>query len=373
MKKIIGIIALCVIGHVNSQELETVLSVVQVRHEISWYEQQLNLWEKEVDKNDQDANAWYNYYNASRALKIVSDSNKCEKYIELCHTISENSYKAIPNSFEANHLMWRDGGNDQERLHYLYKAAEISPDDSRYFYDILINYVLACETKKIKEICAKIYANNDLPAAILNWGYNVLAGLDENAIIFAAGDNDTYALWLIQGAKNFRPDVMILNTSLILMEDYQKKVLTELNIPALTDEDQKLFPHIFKNNEERPVYVAISAIRQFDDVEVKKNLYLTGLEYKYSTEQIDNLSTIRRNYEKRYLIDHLSEHFTTHIADKVAKHLEVLYLPSMVKLYKHYKSTEESHKAQKLSDLMKSISEKTDQEEYINELLKEEL
>lgn len=45
--------------------------------------------------------------------------------------------------------------------------------------------------------------------------YNYLQGLDENAILFVYGDNDTYPLWGLQETEKFRDDVKIVNYTLL--------------------------------------------------------------------------------------------------------------------------------------------------------------
>ena len=40
---------------------------------ISWYTEQQELWSSDVEKDDKNAEAWYNYYSATRALKNLSE------------------------------------------------------------------------------------------------------------------------------------------------------------------------------------------------------------------------------------------------------------------------------------------------------------
>ncbi|MDD4857369.1 MAG: DUF2723 domain-containing protein, partial [Candidatus Krumholzibacteria bacterium] len=81
-------------------------------------------------------------------------------------------------------------------------------------------------------------------------GYNMLAGLEQDAIIFVNGDNDTYPLWYIQNVERYRTDVCIVQLSLLNTDWYIKQIRDrEPKTPVtLTDDEiESLHPIALKD------------------------------------------------------------------------------------------------------------------------------
>jgi hypothetical protein len=380
-----GIMLFCLALTVTSlaQKPETVYGIAKERREESWYLTQLNGWKKLLDSDKTNAEAWYNYYKASRALRNISasDENR-KKYSALCKQIVDDAYATIPNTFEANHLKWLEGGNNETLFSYLKKAHEIVPTDSRAYTDLATYYETQNNKTEYQKACVLMYQANTMHASMVNWGYNMLAGLDQNAVLFTAGDNDTYAAWIAQEGLNFRKDVRVVNLHLMMMDNYRDQLLKELGFPPLAMRSElttkpekyeenraKILEHFLKNSSIKPIHIAVSAMHSVNDEKWKEKLYLTGLTYQYSEESIDNNTLIVRNFEKRYLLDHLAQYFSFGIDEQVADQLNGCYLVSLVNLHTYYVTTEQVDKAGKIKELLIRISKKSEQEKEINAYL----
>jgi len=166
------------------------------------------------------------------------------------------------------------------------------------------------------------------PRPLLDFGYNLLVGLQPNAILFTNGDNDTYPpLVLQQACDPFRPDVTVANLSLLNIPAVVKMMRDSLGVPvSLTDKEiadlspktgtdgrsvvfpsQQVVANIVANADRahRPVYFAVTV---YPDVvgPYADRLVLEGLVNRLTEGRraapVD-LDRISENLTKNYRLD----------------------------------------------------------------------
>ncbi|MCK4549323.1 MAG: tetratricopeptide repeat protein, partial [Candidatus Krumholzibacteria bacterium] len=156
-----------------------------------------------------------------------------------------------------------------------------------------------------------------------DYAYNILAGLEPDAIIFTNGDNDTYPLWYIQMVEGFRPDVNIANLSLLNTSWYIRQLRDRKpSVPVtLTDSEiERVRPMVLKDggvawrrdlimqhiiqeaNWKRPIYVAVTVPPEIWNP-YAEHLEMQGMVRKLVTGkkkfQINEFQT-KRNFEDIY-------------------------------------------------------------------------
>ena len=128
--------------------------------------------------------------------------------------------------------------------------------------------------------------------------------------------------------------------------------------------------NVFENNANIPVHVSVSASSQFMDSTITDHLYLTGLTYVYSTNNVENIALIKRNFEKRFLLDHLTKTFSNSYGDLDTR-IKHMYLPGLIKMYKHSLSADDLEGVAYYGGLLNKIAKELGIEAEIQKTLAE--
>ncbi|MCO4806555.1 MAG: SUMF1/EgtB/PvdO family nonheme iron enzyme [Flavobacteriales bacterium] len=353
---------------------QKVYSLVKQYQTTDWYSEQAIMWGEYLATNDQDGDAWLNFYTAKRMLKIYRQGVSHDDLVK----IVEDMGKAIPNSFEFHYVSYWNGGNgtDPKLIEHLNKAYEIDPRRPELHDDFMSYYELNRDMDMLEQTAKKWLSSNDISTGLYAWNYNMLQSCEQNAILFTSGDNDTYPAIVLQHGLGIRTDVSVINAGLIAIDDYRNKWFAELDMPEMTKKyddfegwaevEDAIIAH-FKDNANRPIYFSISARPRLYEA-FKDEIHNVGMAYKWSPKKFDNIAVLKRNYEKHFLTDYLKYDFQNDISQGVVDHMNGNYLIPLLTLHNHYNESEDPM-AEETGDLIQRIAEKNNMEDQVAEVL----
>lgn len=361
---------------------EPILSITRVDKPFFYYQQQANLWQAEMLKDKKDATAWWNYFKAARYSNMKATGS--EEQFDLAK-IAERINEEIPDSFENHYIQYVQNGRAKNSFEHLLKAYEIAPERPEIQESMALYYTINFNKEQLHAVMKRIFDTKDYSPGALKWNYNMLMSIEEDGILLTWADNDTYPSWILQLVQNVRPDITIINTSLMVgFEEYRKSIFERTDIPSfdLTLEQVgnyddfliKMLEHTCQKSQ-RPIYLAPS-IRPLIKDKFGSYLFMTGLAFKYSEDSFDNIAVIKNNYENKFLKDYLTVNFEKETSEQVVNMMNINYLPAFLKLHKHYEAAGEIEKATDLKKVIKTIAEKggrwDDISAYLGEYQKQE-
>lgn len=384
MKELITLIVLTfLLPQVKAQKAEPVYSHALVKESPEWYHQQVKAWRAELKENPNKHIGWYYIYYATRNAQRT-DKNDTRpdsvKFKEMDKLVEEIGNKA-PDSYEFNLVTWMHHGNDDKYISYLNKAMELGPDRVEHVDFIINQGELDRDLKKRDQALQKKWEAGLLSPGMTNYNHNVLSGLKDKSILLTAGDNDTYPAWYAQ-STGYRTDVMVINLSLITIEDYRNRLFSELGIKAKMEVDWKvkdvsspkhyrtfyrrLISILLSNTKDYNVYVGLTAMGYKDLVEEHKdNLYLTGLAYEYCKNPVDERALLKKNFEQNFSLDYILQSYYYDLSKDLVPVINYNYIVPMLKLYDHYKLSEDKTSMEWLKKYLLMVSKGTESEKEV--------
>lgn len=373
--------------HAQETKPQKVLRIVYETKPDDWYREQAKLWKKVIDKDPKNAEAWHNYYNATRYEDFNNTINSPEKKEKL-QRIVDDLGKHAPDSYEYYYLKGFNDTDINSKIKFIQKAHEIAPNRPDPLYELISYYEITGDEEKLAKYYKALYATKDIAPWLVNYNYNVFMSVEKNGIIFTNGDNDTYPCRMLQEAQSVRTDVSILNISMSGTETYLKRILGKKGIKINRNElmqkavtigsdksknfsistfAQAVCKYLSENYPDFPVYFALTVYEQHFKP-LKDNLYIVGLAYRYSPDRIDNIALTKKNLEINFRLDYLQYDWYNDLYPRLnlMNQMHLNYVPGMIMLAEHSKMSGQQEKFEYWNNLAKVIATKARREDWMN-------
>ena len=138
----------------------------------------------------------------------------------------EKGLKKYPGSpvllyLKAMTLMVRhDPAQRSAVLDYLNRAVALDPAYDDPWYSLVIEQMALDHPAEVRRALGKLLELGAVDDATLDYCSNMLTCLEPGAILVTNGDMDTYPCWMLQLVEGVRPDVVVLNQSLLNTDWY---------------------------------------------------------------------------------------------------------------------------------------------------------
>jgi Sulfatase-modifying factor enzyme 1 len=345
--------------HLGTALPERIKAISKVAYPQEYYAEQAKLWQLETTKNAANPDAWLNYFRAARYTNML-DRNEQPSF-DLAAIVSQIP-TTLTNTFEYQFIRFMAADWDESRFQFLLKAHELAPQRTEAYHDLVTYHTIKGEQSVALQYLNKLFEAGEFPAELLAWNYNLLASVEQDAILLTYGDNDTYPLWVLQSVRGIRKDVKVLNVNLLLMDEYRTKEFKSLGLSEIdlngckssTEMYAKIMRQIVGTTGQL-VYVA-NTMPEEVRLAFGDSLYLTGLALRYTPISFDNLALLKNNYENRFLLDYLRVDFSPDSITSVMAVMNLQYLPGLVLLHQHYMTSGEAYKAVNLEILMERVA-----------------
>ncbi len=178
------------------------------------------------------ARLWEDYYKEFPSEDAYGNWMYAARYagVEDYEKLLERGLKRYPANPTLLYLsgMCRHGTSENALgRSYLERATQLDPEYMDPWFSLVGHYMEDGEEERLNLALRHLLEGGAIAEEIMDYNYNMLVGLAENAILITNGDNDTYPGWILTRVLHFRPDVKIVNRSLLNTDWYPIYIIKE--------------------------------------------------------------------------------------------------------------------------------------------------
>ncbi len=262
-------------------------------------------WKRYTERHPNDATGW-----AQRSRLARYTGAPCSQVVKY----AERAYRTDPRNAEAAEALgatsWSVYCDGQPRdphaaIRLLEKALAIDPNNDDPHVRLWVMRLSLGQREAAARELTSLLDRGRIPEPLLDYAHNLLVGLEPSAILLTNGDNDTYPAIALQAGRKLRPDVAIVNLSLLNLAWFRRELRREpLSVPVdeLEGRDdasrvavERLLDNLARDGWKRPLYVActVQLATPFPNT-----LSLEGLVYRVTPRTVAGMEVDLQRLEK---------------------------------------------------------------------------
>jgi hypothetical protein len=227
---------------------EEIKSKRQVVYDDATYAKLETLWQEYYDAYPSE----YAYANWMYAARYAGDKD----YPTMLDR-GLDQYPANPTLLYLKALTLH--GKDNARCRKLYeRATSLDPSYADPWFGLVDVYMVAGDEERTNLALRHLLESGIITDEVLDYNYNMLVSLEPDAILITNGDNDTYPGWILTRILGIRPDVSIVNRSLLNTDWYPLYVIDQ-GVPRFIGQEslEKLRAAILKDMKDNKTGVPL--------------------------------------------------------------------------------------------------------------------
>jgi formylglycine-generating enzyme required for sulfatase activity len=342
------------------------IDVMHARHDGDFYDQQAQEWEAMALGECTEEDAWFHYYKTARYSNRFGSGD-----YDLTAIIAKAQPMLDPDGFVWNYLNFVEDQDLVTRWPKLFRAHAADPDRHEAYTSLIAYYAIENKLALKNETLRKLHIAEPIPSGVMEYNYNQLQSVAQNGILITHGDSDTYPTWLLQSTYNVRPDVLVVNLPVLMgYKNYQKHVKAALGMDKLFASQPFDAAGLLEQlaTQERPIFFAATGQHHLPNLPADR-LYLTGLTFQYSKQEVDNIGLLAKHYADAWRLDALRQPLFDSPEQAVADQLNQNYLPALLELH-DFNSANPGRKVPGILPLLKSVANRAGVGETVDDYLR---